>query len=114
MERLEATGLVDDERFAHAVADHQTQNRLAGRRAVISALMAKGVDRETADAVVGSDGDEEHRALELAERRAARLRGLSPEVALRRLTDFLIRRGHAPATAREAASKALGSGAEAG
>jgi SOS response regulatory protein OraA/RecX len=74
----------------------------------MSALMAKGVDRETAEAALGpADGDED-RALALAERRVARLTGLPPEVAHRRLTDFLIRRGHAPGTAREAARKALG------
>jgi regulatory protein len=114
LRRLDSAGLVDDRRFARAVVEHQTRNRLAGRRAVMSALMAKGVDRETAEAAAGSDEDEGQRALELAERRAARLSGLSPEVALRRLTDFLMRRGHAPATAREAASKALDHGGEGG
>jgi regulatory protein len=110
LERLDSVGLINDGRFARAVVEHETGNRLAGRRAVMSALMAKGVDRETAEAAMGSDEDEGGRALELAKRRVARLGGLSPELALRRLTDFLIRRGHAPATARDAASKALGVG----
>jgi len=108
LERLESAGLIDDERFAVAVVEHQTKNRLAGRRAVMSALMAKGVDRQTAEDALGAAGDEDDRARELAERRAGRLKGLPSEVAIRRLTDFLIRRGHAPGAARDAAGKALG------
>jgi regulatory protein len=108
LERLESAGLVDDRRFARTLAEHQTGARLAGRRAVMAALMAKGVDRQTAETVLEDTGDEEERARTLAERRAGRLGGLPPQVAHRRLTDFLIRRGHAPGTAREAASRALG------
>jgi len=108
LERLEATGLVDDGRFARALVEHQLTVRLSGRRAVMSALMAKGVDRGTAEAAMGSGEDDGDRALELATRRAARLGTLRPEVAHRRLTDFLIRRGHAPNVARAAASNALG------
>jgi regulatory protein len=107
LERLEAAGLVDDRRFAHALVEHHTAVRLAGRRAVMSALLAKGVDRETAEAELADAGDEQERALELAQRRATRLRGVDPGVALRRLTDFLIRRGHVPGTARDAARRAL-------
>ena len=65
-------------------------------------------DEETAEAAMGSGEDDGDRALELATRRAARLGTLRPEVAHRRLTDFLIRRGHAPNVARAAASNALG------
>jgi regulatory protein len=107
LERLGTAGLIDDRRFAQAVVQHQTNVRLAGRRAVLSALMAKGVDRETAEAELGAAEDDGDRALELAVRRAARLGGVEPAIALRRLTDFLIRRGHAPGIAREAARKAL-------
>ena len=82
--------------------------RLAGTRAVMSALMAKGVDRETAEAAIGPGDGDEARALELASARAARLRGLRPDVAHRRLSGFLMRRGHAPNVARAAASRALG------
>ena len=110
LDGLEEAGLVDDERFARAVVEHHTANRLAGRRAVMAALMAKGVDRETAQAALEPSGGDEERALELAKRRALRLGRLPPEVALRRLTDFLVRRGHAPAIARGAAATALGLG----
>jgi regulatory protein len=110
LDGLSRAGLVDDERFARAVVEQEAGRRLSGRRAVAAALIRKRVDRETARAVLAEldeSGDERARAQELAEARATRLRGLAPQVAHRRLTDFLMRRGHAPATARDAASRAL-------
>ena len=41
--RLERVGLIDDEAFARQLADHQFGSRHAGRRAVTSALLAKGI-----------------------------------------------------------------------
>jgi regulatory protein len=111
--RLEAVGLIDDERFARELARHQVTVRRAGRRAVADALFAKGIARPTIEAVVaelGSEHDEE-RAVELARERARRLRSVGPEAAYRRLCAFLARRGYDGAVAREAARRAL---AEAG
>jgi regulatory protein len=104
---LEAAGLVDDERFADAVVEHHATVRLAGTRAVRAALLSRGLERDVADRALGGLGDDAGRARELAERRASRLGALSPEVAFRRLVDFLIRRGHSPAVARSAAAAAL-------
>jgi regulatory protein len=115
LEGLTRAGLVDDERFARAVVEQEAGRRLSGRRAVAAALIRKRVDHETARAVLAEldeSGDDGARAQELAEARATRLRGLAPEVAHRRLTDFLMRRGHAPSTARAAAARALGSAAD--
>jgi regulatory protein len=101
-------GLVDDRRFAEELAGHAIAVKLTGRRAVASALAAKGVDRGTIDATLAEiDGDEGERALELARSRARRLAGLPPETAYRRLVSFLARRGYEAATARRAASAAL-------
>lgn len=114
--RLEAVGLVDDERFARALAEQQVLARGAGARAVLSALAAKGVDRATAEAALtavertGEAPDEEERARALALARVGRLRGLPPEQAYGRLVGFLVRRGHAPEVARQAARAALGPG----
>jgi regulatory protein len=111
MEGLIRSGLVDDERFARAVVEQEAGRRLSGRRAVAAALVRKRVDRDVATAVLAEldqEGDEDARALELAEARASRLQSLPPEAALRRLTQFLMRRGHGPSTARDAASRALG------
>lgn len=114
LDRLEAVGLVDDDRFARALAEHQLLRRGAGARAVLAALAARGVDRATAEAAVADVSaaeqvpEEGERALSLARARAERLQGLPPERAYERLVGFLVRRGHAPETAREAARAALG------
>jgi regulatory protein len=106
---LEAVGLIDDERFARALAEHALAVRRSGRRAAIQALLAKGVTREIAEwAVDQVPGHDDGRAEELARLRAPRFRSVDLGPALRRLTDFLIRRGHEPATARTAAARALG------
>jgi regulatory protein len=109
LSRLEAVGLVDDEAFARAFAEQQLGARGAARRAVRSSLAAKGVDRGTIErALEDLGGDEEARAVEVARRRARRLRDLRPDLAYGRLTSFLLRRGYGPEVARKAASRALG------
>jgi regulatory protein len=109
LERLEAVGLVDDERFAREFAEHQLLARRAGQRAVASGLAAKGVDRRIVErALAEAPGDDAERASELARSRAERLRGVPPEKAFGRLVSFLVRRGHEPETARRAARSALG------
>lgn len=105
---LERAKLIDDAQFAQDLAEHAFNNKNSGVRAVASALRAKGVDSATVEAVTaGFAGDEEERARELAESRAARMQGLDRRKAHKRLTDFLMRRGHSPSIAREAAARAL-------
>jgi regulatory protein len=106
--RLEGVGLIDDEAFARAMAEYQFGSRKAGRRAVTSALIAKGVSSALVAAAVGdSAADEEERAFGLASSRAARMGGLDPAKAFGRLTSLLMRRGYAPETARNASRRAL-------
>jgi len=106
--RLERVGLVDDADFARQVAEQQFVNRRAGRRAVASALMAKGVAPELIEAVVAeAPDDEESRAEDLARSKALRMGAVDPVKAFNRLCGLLIRRGYAPAVARSAARKAL-------
>lgn len=108
--RLEAVGLVDDEAFARQVVEHELSVRRSGRRAIVSRLIGKGVDRGTIDLALegsASDSDEE-RALELALARAARLREIPPEQAFPRLVAFLARRGYDPDVSRRATRRALG------
>jgi regulatory protein len=108
LDRLVAVGLLDDENFARAVAEHQVKVRRAGRRAVFSALAAKGVDRGTIEETLGSlGGDEEGRAQELALERARSLAGLPPEKAYARLVGLLQRRGYDGSVARSAARSAV-------
>jgi regulatory protein len=106
---LTAVGLVDDERFAGAVVEQAISGRVSGKRAVISGLLAKGVDRGLAERAMERLGaTEEARADALAGRQAPRLRSLEPAVAFRRLSSLLIRRGFAPGLAFAAARRALG------
>lgn len=108
LDRLSAVGLLDDARFAEGFAEHAIGTRLSSRRAVASALAAKGVDRATIEETLqGREAGEQERALELAASRARRLQHLAPEAAYRRLVAFLGRRGYDAALARRAASAAL-------
>jgi len=112
LEALERAGLVDDERFARAVVELEAGRRLSGRRAVASALAAKGVGREAGRAALAEleDPDAERaRAEELARSRASRMTGLPSGVAYRRLAGLLARRGYSPGVCRDAARRALGS-----
>jgi len=108
--RLEEVGLVDDRAFAHELAEHQLKVKRSGRRAVASALAAKGVARGTIEqalAELGGNEDEGDRALALASDQARRLTRVAPEVAFGRLVSFLARRGYDGGTARGAARAAL-------
>lgn len=106
--RLEAVGLIDDEAFARAVAEHGFGGRKESRRAVAGKLATAGIDPTTAHAVLDDlAGDEQARADALAAQRAARLATLPPDKAFTRLAGYLARRGYAPGVARAAARRAL-------
>ena len=108
LDDLATSGLIDDDRFAREMARDQALRRRVGNRAIRAELRRKGVATEVAEAalaeVPGDDGD---RARSFALQRAARLGGVAPEAAYRRLHGALVRRGFAPAMAREAARSAL-------
>jgi regulatory protein len=104
---LEAVGLVDDSRFAREVVKDQAARRMAGDRAIRSALLQRGVDRDEIDRAVEEAGDEGERAAALAERLASRLRDRDMLTAQRRIMGQLLRRGYDHATARAATTRAL-------
>lgn len=107
--RLEAVGLLDDERFAREYAEHAVMVRRAGRRAIASSLLTRGVAPDVVQRAVEVFGeDEESRARDLARARAVRLSGLDPAASFRRLVAFLIRRGYDAGLARRVAREALG------
>jgi regulatory protein len=105
---LEAVGLIDDEAFARELAESQRRKGM-GRRAGVSALRVKGVDRELAERIADdvNPEDEAERAMDVAAKRLPRMHGLDPETRRRRLTDFLMRRGYDPAIARSACLRAM-------
>jgi len=107
--RLQSVGLLDDEEFARALAQQAFGSKGSGCSAVRSALLAKGIARETAEEITGEyAGGEEERAEELARARLRRLQGLDEATAYRRLSAFLVRRGYGFSTAGRAAGLALG------
>jgi regulatory protein len=111
LERLDGAGLLDDERFARALVEAQVVGKGAGRRALQTALAAKGVPRDVAERAVaeaaGSAEDEEARAEDLARRKARSLGSLEPSAAFRRLHGQLVRRGYDPGLARTVAMRVL-------
>jgi regulatory protein len=106
--RLEAVGLIDDEAFARALAEHHLGVRASGRRAVAAALASKGVSRGTIDQVLAElETDDAARAESLAAEKARRFASLPPEKAYGRLVALLARRGYEAGIARLAARRAL-------
>ncbi len=101
---LEASGLVDDERFAHSLARQLLEIRGFGRRRALSDLAAKGVDKEVAARAVdrlASVQDDERHAEELARRLAPRLGG-----SVQRIASKLVRKGFPTGLALRAARDA--------
>jgi regulatory protein len=106
--RLEEVGLLDDEEFASALANHHLNVRGSGRRVAERELFAKGVDRALIDRTLADHpADESERAEDLARGRVARLGNLPREKAYARLVSFLARRGYEAAVAHRAAKRAL-------
>jgi len=96
---LERVGLLDDERFARLYVQERVRLQPRAARLIGRELLKKGVSREIIDQAIGSEigaGREEEMAVELARRASARLRGIEPEAAKRRLWAFLARRGFSP------------------
>src|SRR6266480_3231368 len=90
LDRLQQVGLIDDEAFARSVAEHSFTTRKEGRRVVAGRLMSAGIASETVEAVLEEAvGGEEERADALAGAKAARLSGLQPDAAYRRLYGML-------------------------
>jgi regulatory protein len=106
LERLGATGLIDDTRFAFDYAAAKAR-RGRGPARLVRDLQAQGVERRVAEEAVrrslaaeGVDPGETVRAL--VEKRAKQLAGLAPMVRKRRLVAFLVRRGFAGSEVRAA------------
>ena len=96
LEDLARMGYIDDERFARTRALSAAQHKHHGRRRAFIDLIRSGVKGDVADRALSevyTDADTLALARQVAERHAARLRGLDPMVARRRLAGLLQRRG---------------------
>ena len=96
LDRMTEVGLVDDEKFAEALVRSKQVTRSLSARALAHELRTKGVDKETADAVLAeiSPTEEEDRARDLVTARLPRLRGLDRDTVMRRLAGMLARKGY--------------------
>jgi regulatory protein len=111
LDELQRMGYVDDARFARTRAQAQQQYRHAGPRLALATLLKAGVAADTARAAIdevyaGTDGTSD--ALSLAIRQRPRLLKLPPDVARRRLSAMLGRRGFDYETIKAVVDKVLG------
>lgn len=98
LDRLEASGVLSEESVARAEASSRLRRGDAPRRVKLI-LQQKGILREDAaravEAAIAEDSiDEDAQCAEVAEKRMKSLQKLEPQVARRRLTAFLLRRGY--------------------
>jgi len=93
VERLRHGGLIDDEAFAEAWVDSRRRAAPRGDRLLKQELARKGVARATIDAALGGDADAQALARQAAAKKARALASEPEPVFVRRLTDFLLRRG---------------------
>ncbi len=92
LERLQRSGLVDDDRLAQAWVENRSAFRPRGRRALAAEMRQHGLpDQAIQDALQGLD--EAPLALEAARKHARRLSGLEWPDFQRKLSGFLARRG---------------------
>lgn len=93
---LERAGYVNDEQYARDRIDVLLRQSKQGPVALTHKLVQDGVDGDLAERVVNDTllgEDLSEWALEVAEDRAQKLRGLAPDAARRRLYGYLKRRG---------------------
>lgn len=107
VERFVRHGYLDDAKLAEQLVHTATERKGQGSRAIARTLAGRGIPRDVVDAALADLPDDEfERALEFARSKARSMRDLDREVALRRLSGQLARRGYG-AHALEAARRAL-------
>jgi len=96
LDRFEEAGLINDLEFAKTVASSRQKYKGLSKSAIVRELKTKGIAEESISvAVADIDSQTElEKATELAIARASRLVGLERDVAYRRLSGFLARKGY--------------------
>jgi regulatory protein len=107
--RLERDGYLDDVALAQNLVGTLQERKGLGRSAIAAELtrrlLAPAAIEYALDLI--DSGDELSRAREVAVKRAGQLRHLDRDVAVRRLSAFLARRGYGGSTIRAAVDQAL-------
>ncbi len=101
LDRFEEVGLVDDAAFARSWVEQRRVRPRAGPAGLAQELRRKGIDDEVArEALDEIDPDDEVEAARtLVRRRLRSVRDLDQQVAVRRLTGMLARKGYPPTVA---------------
>lgn len=109
LDRFEQVGLVDDDAYARSFVRSKQAGRGLARRALSHELRQKGVDDETAQAVLDEvdPEDERARAHELVDKKLRSMHGLDRAVQTRRLAGMLARKGYGPEVSRLVINEAL-------
>ena len=93
LNRLQSTGLVNDEAFARAWVENRNTFRPRGKPALRMELRRKGLSDEIVQSVLESQGNEAALAFMTARKYARRLLGLEWPEFRQKLSGFLARRG---------------------
>lgn len=108
LERLAAEGLVDDEQLAQDLAERLRERKHLGERGIAAELRRRGLDP---DDVEREESDAElQRAITAAAERRRRMGSLDDDVAERRLSAWLQRRGFSGTTVRAAIERTRAKG----
>jgi regulatory protein len=105
IERLQRTGLLNDEAFARSWVENRNAFRPRSRTALKMELRRKGLDDETIQNALSEQADEESVALEAARKYSRRLAGLDWPTFRQKLGNFLARRGFSYTTLAPVVSK---------
>ena len=100
IEQLKEQGLLDDRAFAHAWSQGRMSSRPRSAALIRRELLAKGVDRETAQAEVATLDDEES-AYNAGLRAATSLANADYTTFRRRMWGYLHRRGYGQSVVRK-------------
>jgi regulatory protein len=94
--KLEAQKYLDDESFGQAVARSLIRRKFLGKDALMAELLKKGLDRKLAERITGdsySENNEEELAMQALEKKLKGLRERPVEIARRKASDYLRRKG---------------------
>lgn len=105
---FERLGYLDDAALAEQLIHAGITRKGHGRQVLAQTLSKRGIPRTVTDAALSAlPDDDAERALDFARTKANSMRDLDHDVALRRLTGQLARRGYAGSVALTAAKQAL-------
>ena len=98
IERLTASGLLDDQALANELVDKYSRRASLGSRAVMSKLRERGIPDSVIEEALSlmGDGAEDDAMRELAHKKLASLAKEPRDAQSRKLGSFLLRKGFAP------------------